>query len=203
MTAIKELQKTIGVTADGVFGPNTLKAFAKHYKLSNAQAAHFMGQCSHESGEFTVFSENLNYSAQGLLKIFPKYFNTETAAQYARKPEAIASRVYANRMGNGDEASKDGWKYRGRGAIQLTGKANYKGFSDYVKDESIMTNPDSVADKYAFEAALWFFGKNKLWTLCNSVDDYSITQLTKRVNGGTNGLDHRKVLTKKYFAWLS
>ena len=196
MSALTELQLKIGVTPDGVFGPTTLKAVQKYYKLSKAQTAHFMGQCAHESGNFARFEENLNYSADGLMKTFKKYFPTKALAdQYARKPEAIANRVYANRMGNGDEASGDGWKFRGRGALQVTGKSNYvaQGHGD---------NPDEVATKYAFDTAIEFFTKNSLWTLCNSVDDASITNVTKRVNGGVNGLDDRKVLTKKFYSWL-
>lgn len=202
MTAITELQKKIGVSQDGSFGPATLKAAQLFFKLSKAQTAHFFGQCAHESANFGVFSENLNYSADGLLKIFSKYFNQAQAIAYARQPEKIANRVYANRMGNGDEASGDGWKYRGRGAIQLTGKANYKSFADFVKDQNVMTNPDLVSTVYAFDSAIWFFTHNNLWSLCNSVDDVSITNVTKRVNGGTVGLDDRKIQTKKFYTWL-
>jgi putative chitinase len=201
--AIIELQKKIGAKVDGDFGPATLKAAAKHYKLTNEQAAHFFGQCAHETGEFQLFVENLNYSAEGLRKIFGKYFTAEQAAQYARKPEAIASRVYANRMGNGTEDTKDGWKYRGRGAIQLTGKFNYKAFAATVKTENIMVAPDRVATVYAFESALFFFNNNNLWPLCQAVDEESITAVTKRVNGGTNGMAHRVKLTRKFYGWLT
>jgi putative chitinase len=115
----------------------------------------------------------------------------------------IANRVYANRMGNGDEASGDGWKYRGRGALQLTGKSNYEAFSKYLNKPEIMQNPDLVADQYAFESAMFFFDNNKLWALCDKgVDDGVILALTKRINGGTNGLDHRMSLTKRYYGWL-
>lgn len=200
--AIIELQRKIGVKEDGDFGPNTLKAAANYFKMSNEAAAHFFGQCAHETGEFKVFVENLNYSAEGLRKTFGKYFNAAQAEQYARKPEAIASRVYANRMGNSTEATKDGWTYRGRGAIQLTGKFNYKEFAATVKGENIMAAPDRVATVYAFESALFFFNKNNLWPLCKTVDDKAITAVTKRVNGGTNGLAHRIELTRKFYGWL-
>lgn len=197
------LQKKIGVTADGAFGPGTLKAAMAYYKMTPVRAAHFFAQTAHESGNFKAFSENLNYSADGLQKIFGKYFDAATAAKYARNPEKIANRVYANRMGNGNEASGDGWKYRGRGALQLTGKDNYKAFADYLKKPEIMENPDLVATEYSFESAIFFFEKNKLWAICDQgVNDAAITTLTKRINGGTHGLDDRKEKTKKYAAMV-
>ena len=199
-----ELQKKIGVTADGAFGPGTLKAAAAYYKLSPNRAAHFFAQTAHESGNFKAFSENLNYSAQGLRNIFRKYFPTDALAnQYARKPQAIANRVYANRMGNGDEASGEGFAFRGRGSLQLTGKFNYQAFSDYIGRPDVLTNPDLVATELAFESALWFFDKNKLWSICDQgINDAAILALTKRINGGTHGLDDRKLKTKKYASWL-
>ena len=199
-----ELQKKIGVTADGAFGPGTIKAAAAYYKLNRNRAAHFFGQTSHESGNFKAFSENLNYGAKGLLGIFRKYFPTETLArQYERQPQKIANRVYANRMGNGDEASGDGWKYRGRGALQLTGKSNYQAFADYIGRPDVMSNPDLVAGELCFESALFFFDRNKLWSICDQgINDAAITALTKRINGGHHGLDDRKLKTKKYASWL-
>ena len=197
------LQKKIGVTADGAFGPGTLKAAMAFYKMSPVRAAHFFAQTAHESGNFKAFSENLNYSADGLTKIFGKYFDAAAAAKAARNPENIANRVYANRMGNGNEASGDGWKYRGRGALQLTGKDNYKAFADYLKKPEIMDNPDLVATEYSFESAIFFFEKNKLWAICDQgVGDAAITALTKRINGGTHGLDDRKEKTKKFAAMV-
>jgi putative chitinase len=197
------LQKKIGVTADGAFGPGTLKAAMAFYKMSPVRAAHFFAQTAHESGNFKAFSENLNYSADGLTKIFGKYFDAAAAAKAARNPEKIANRVYANRMGNGNEASGDGWKYRGRGALQLTGKDNYKAFADYLKKPEIMDNPDLVATEYSFESAIFFFEKNKLWAICDQgVGDAAITALTKRINGGTHGLDDRKEKTKKFAAMV-
>ena len=202
--SLVSLQKKIGVNADGVFGPGTMKAAMAYYKMSPVRAAHFFAQTAHESGNFKAFSENLNYSADGLLKIFGKYFNATTAAEYARKQEKIANRVYANRMGNGTEESGDGWKYRGRGALQLTGKDNYKAFADYLKKPEIMENPDLVANEYAFESAMFFFEKNKLWAICDKgVNDAAILELTKRINGGTHGLDDRKDKTKKFAAMVN
>ena len=198
-----ELQKKIGVTADGAFGPGTLKAAAAYYKLSPARAAHFFAQTAHESGGFKTFSENLNYGAKGLRGIFGKYFPTDALARaYERQPQRIANRVYANRMGNGPEASGDGWKFRGRGALQLTGKDTYQAFANYVKRPDIMDNPDLVATELCFESALWFFDRNKLWGICDKgVNEAAILALTKRINGGTHGLDDRRMKTKKYAQW--
>ena len=201
--SLKHLQTKIGVTADGAFGPATLKAAMAFYKMSPERAAHFFAQTSHETGEFKLFSENLKYSADGLKKVFPKYFPDDLAVAYAHQPEKIANRVYASRMGNGDEKSGDGWKYRGRGALQLTGKSNYNAFSNYLKKPEIMQNPDLVATDYAFESAIFFFDNNKLWSICDlGINDSAILTLTKRINGGTNGLEHRSELTKKYYSWL-
>ena len=201
--SLKKLQEKIGATPDGSFGPNTLKKAMEYYKMTPERAAHFFAQTAHETGEFKLFSENLNYSAKGLQTTFGKYFPGNLEESYARQPEKIASRVYADRMGNGNEASKEGWTFRGRGALQLTGKSNYKAFSDYLKKPEVMTNPDLVANDYAFESAIYFFDKNKLWDVCDKgVNDASILSLTKRINGGTNGLDHRSALTKKYYEWL-
>ena len=201
--SIKALQTKIGITADGAFGPGTLKAAMAFYKLTPLRAAHFFAQTAHETGEYKLFSENLSYSTDGLKKIFGKYFPGTLAEGYSRNPEKIANRVYGNRMGNGDEASGEGWKFRGRGALQLTGKENYTAFSKYLNKPEILVNPDLVANEYAFESAMFFFDKNKLWTICDKgIDDVSITALTKRINGGTLGLDHRKALTLKYYEYV-
>jgi len=202
--SLVNLQQKIGVTADGAFGPGTLKAAAAFYKLSPNRAAHFFAQTAHESGNFKTFSENLNYSAKGLRGVFRKYFPTDALANaYARQPMKIANRVYANRMGNGPESSGDGWKFRGRGALQLTGHDNYQAFANYVNRPDVMTNPDLVAGELCFESALWFFDRNKLWGICDQgVNDAAILALTKRINGGTHGLDDRKLKTKKYATWL-
>ena len=203
--SLKALQQKIGIVADGSWGPGTLRAAAAFYKLSPARAAHFFGQTAHETGGFKAFSENLSYGAKGLMSIFKKYFpDAATAAKYERKPEAIANRVYANRMGNGPESSGDGWKYRGRGALQLTGKDNYQAFAKFCNRPDVMTNPDLVATELAFESAMFFFERNKLWNICDQgVTDAAILSLTKKVNGGTHGLEDRKNKTKTYYAQLS
>lgn len=153
---------------------------------------HFLAQCSHESGNFTLVYENMNYSAKGLLGVFKKYFPNEALAkQYERQPQKIGSRVYANRMGNGDEASGEGYKFRGRGYIQLTGKDNYKAFSDFIGEDCV-ANPDLVATKYPLTSAGFFFNRNKLWDICDKGDTIDVvTMVTKRVNGGTIGLEDR------------
>ena len=203
MNGLEALQNKIGVTADGAFGPGTLKAALNFFNISPERAAHFFGQTSHETGGFKLFTENLNYGAPGLLSTFKKYFpDQETANEYARQPEKIANRVYANRMGNGDEDSGDGYKYRGRGAIQLTGKDNYQAFANHIGKPEIMDDPDLVSDEYAFESALFFFERNNLWSICDQgVTDNTILQLTKRVNGGTNGLEDRVEKTKKFYGY--
>ena len=204
--SLVNLQQKIGVTADGAFGPGTLKAAAAYYKLSPDRAAHFFAQTAHESGGFKAFSENLNYGAKGLRGIFGKYFQTDAIAKaYERQPQRIANRAYANRMGNGDEASGEGWLFRGRGSLQLTGKFNFKAFSDYIGRPDVMTNPDLVATELAFESALWFFDKNKLWSICDKgINDAAIRELSSRINGSKNphGLDDRKAKTRKYATWL-
>lgn len=197
------LQAKCGITADGKWGPGTYKAARDYFKLTNAQAAHFFGQCAHESNNFKAFSENLNYSADGLTKIFKKYFPTMAAtAGYARNPQKIANKVYGGRMGNGPESSGDGYKFRGRGPIQLTGKDNYTAFSQAIGRPDVLTNPDIVAGELAFESALWFFRKNGLLEIANKgVTTPVITQISKRVNGGTIGLDDRIKKTTQFFGW--
>ena len=201
--SLKSLQERAGVAADGAFGPGTMKAGMALLKLTPVRAAHFFAQTAHETGGFKAFSENLNYSAQGLQGIFGKYFPGTLEESYARNPEKIANRVYADRMGNGNEASGDGWKFRGRGALQLTGKANYKAFADYLGKPEIMENPDLVATTYAFDSAMFFFDKNKLWSICDQgINDAAILALTKRINGGTHGLEDRNTKTKKYYEYV-
>lgn len=166
--------------------------------------SHFLSQCAHESGNFKFLKENLNYSADGLRKIFPKYFPTlEAAEKYARQPEKIANKVYGNRMGNGDEASGDGFKFRGRGYIQLTGKDNYAAFDKFV-DDDIMANPDLVATKYPLTSAAFFFHKNKLWDICDKGHgDDVVLAVTKRVNGGTHGLADRQDKFDLFYSTLA
>lgn len=166
--------------------------------------AHFLAQCAHESGNFKLVQENLNYSAEGLQKVFKKYFPNEILAkQYERKPNAIANRVYGNRMGNGNENSNEGSKFKGRGYIQLTGKDNYKAF-DAVVPEDILANPELVATKYPLLSAAWFWNSRKLNTIADKgASDAEVTAITKLVNGGTHGLADRIAKFKVFNTELS
>jgi putative chitinase len=172
---------------------------AREFDITNPfRMAHFLAQCAHESGNFKHVRENLNYSEQGLLNVFPKYFDKNTAKLYARKPEQIANIVYECRLGNGNRNTGDGWKFRGRGFLQLTGLVNYKAFGEFIGVD-LISNPDLVATKYALTSAAWFFEKKGLWKICDQgVDEPTIVAVTKRVNGGTNGLADRISKTKVF-----
>lgn len=180
---------------------DTIKKFELNTPL---RLAHFLAQCGHESGGFKVVNENLNYSAKGLLTTFKKYFkDTTLAEQYQRNPEKIASKVYGGRMGNGPESTKEGFKFRGRGYIQLTGKDNYSLFDKEVP-ENLIENPDLVATKYPLLSAAWFFTKNGLHKLADKgATDEVVTEITKRVNGGTIGLKDRIKHFKEYYHLLA
>jgi len=180
--------------------PDTAAKFSINTPL---RLAHFLAQCGHESGGFRATQENLNYSAKGLMGIFKKYFPTAAlAAAYERKPEKIANKVYGNRMGNGPESSGEGYKFRGRGYIQLTGKENYTAFGKAI-NENILANPDTVSSKYALLSAAWFFNKNGLHRIADEgASDQVVTKITKRVNGGTIGLSDRIKHFKEYYNLL-
>ena len=179
------------------------KISTKFNITTNLRLAHFLAQCHHESGGFKVVNENLNYSADRLMIIFKKYFTPEIAAIYARKPEKIANLVYGNRNGNGDESTGDGYKYRGRGYIQLTGKNNYAKFSEFMGVD-VVTNPDLLASTYPLASAAFFFNSNNLWRQCDmGTGDDAILAVTRKVNGGTNGLDDRTAQFKKFCLLLT
>ena len=187
--------------------PDTIAKFNINTPL---RLSHFLSQCAHESANFTVVKENLNYSAKGLLTTFKKYFTPELAKQYERNPEKIANRVYGGRMGNGNEASGEGYKFSGRGYIQLTGKVNYAAF-DKLVPEDILATPTLVASKYPLLSAAWFFNNNNLWVICDSpiVDKDGndchiqvITHLTQHINGGTNGILDRIEYFHKFYNLL-
>jgi len=208
--AMKALQARCGATPDGAFGPNTARAIAKHYELSPERAAHLLGQSAHESGYFKLTEENLNYSEDALNRVFRRYFGEgkENAADYARNPEKIANYVYMDKnrskggaLGNTEEG--DGWRWRGRGFLQCTGRTNYRKFAAEMRLPDVMKDPDLVATDYAFESAFWFFKRNGLFEIADKgVNDDVITQVTRRVNGGTHGLDDRLDKTKKIYKWL-
>ena len=198
-----KLDKLKGHIPDAVIQmiPDTAAKFQINTPL---RLAHFLAQCGHESGGFRATQENLNYSAKGLMGIFKKYFPTSAlAAAYERKPEKIANRVYGGRMGNGPESSGEGYKFRGRGYIQLTGKENYTAFGKSI-GEDMTVNQDKVAGPYALLSAAWFFSKNGLHRIADEgSSDAVVTKITKRVNGGTIGLADRIKHFKEYYNLLA
>ena len=199
-----EMLKEMGVShADAEqYIPHLEETLPKHgIADSRLRLAHFFAQVLHESGCMRFDMENLNYSSDALRKVFGKYFTTnEDAAAYARNPERIANRVYASRMGNGDEASGDGWRYRGRGLIQLTGRANYRAFAEWVGDDRVMDEPDLVSTEYAVHSAVFFWVRNDLNKLADKDD---VVGVTTKINGGSNGLAHRRELLNKANGLLS
>jgi putative chitinase len=179
--------------------PDTAKKFNITTPL---RLAHFLSQCGHESGGFRLVNENVNYSAVGLKGIFGKYFPGNLAESYARQPQKIASKVYGGRMGNGPESTGDGYKFRGRGYIQLTGKDNYTRFGRFIGEDTV-ANPDLVATKYPLASAAFFFDSNKLWSICDKgSDNATVTAVTKRVNGGSIGLADRIKHFNEYYNLL-
>lgn len=198
-----KLENLKGHIPDSVIAqiPDTVEKFDLNTPL---RLAHFLAQCGHESGGFKLVQENLNYGAKGLLGIFGKYFkDAGKAALYERKPEKIANLVYAGRMGNGSESTGEGWKYHGRGFIQLTGKDNYSAFSKSIGEDCV-ANPDLVATKYPLASAAWFFNKNGLHKLADGgATDAVVTSITKRVNGGTIGLPDRIKHFNEFYSLLA
>lgn len=196
-----KLDKLKGKIPDAVISqiPDTASKFGIATPL---RLAHFLAQCGHESGGFKLVYENLNYSADGLIKIFSKYFTREQAEQYARKPEKIGARVYAGRMGNGDEASGEGYRYRGRGYIQLTGKDNYRSFARFIGEDTV-ANPDLVATKYPMASAGFYFQTRKIWASCDKgATDLIVKEVTRLVNGGEIGLADRIKHFQEYYNLL-
>lgn len=176
--------------------PSVMDKFQINTRL---RLSHFLAQCAHESGDFKVIKENMNYSVNGLLKTFHKYFKTkEQAEKYARQPEKIGNYVYANRMGNGDEASGDGYKHRGMGYLQTTGKENQNEFLKSIGEPT--DNPEIIATKYPLLSAAWFWDVKSLNMLS---DQNNLLEITKVINGGTNGLKDREYKFNKYFSFLS
>jgi putative chitinase len=197
-----KLEKLKGHIPDSVIAqiPETAEKFQINTPL---RLSHFLSQCSHESAGFKVFQENLNYSASGLKNIFSKYFPGNLNESYARQPQKIASRVYGGRMGNGVESTGEGYKFRGRGALQTTGKENYKKLGNFLGVD-LIDNPDLVATKYQLSSAAFFFESNKLWSICDKgATSDVVTQLTKRINGGTIGLSERIKEFKTFYQLLS
>lgn len=203
------INKLRGVIPDVVISqlPNVMAKFSINTSL---RLAHFLSQCAHESGDFKVIFENLNYSEAGLLGIFKSDFDAnkdkvlsdfekKKAKELERNPQKIANFVYANQNGNGGESTGDGWKFRGRGYIQLTGRENYRKFTQFIGVDAV-NSPDIVANTYPLASAAFFFSNNSLWSICDKgSSDAVVLALTKRVNGGTNGYDDRLLKFKKYY----
>lgn len=202
--ALKILQAKCGVTADGAFGPNTARAIADHYKLSPKRGAHLLGQAAHESGNFMISEENLNYRASTMCRVWPSRFKSEAEAEpYAMNPQKLANKVYNGRMGN-KIGSNDGWLYAGKGFIQLTGKDNVRAFAEHIGRDSLVDDPSPIATELAMDSAIFFFEKNGLFDVADEgVNDDVIKKITRRVNGGYHGLDDRIEKTKKIYVWLS
>lgn len=221
MQKIKEFQSKSNLKVDGILGINTIKIIMEVLSIqSKEHMSHFLGQVHHETGGFHLDTESLNYSVQALLTSFGRHRISEVDAKlFGRTSDRpavqkeIANRLYGGTWGKtnlGNINPDDGWNFRGRGAIQLTGRSNYKAFADYIKDQSIMTNPELVATKYYFESAKFFFDRNKIWNFCNLVTDLSILKVSKAINlgwathtGTPKGLLDRTKQTNNYYKlWL-
>jgi len=189
MNHVIDFQSKNGLKPDGIIGKNTMLKMCEVWGVNRIQLLHMLANTHHETGGFKVDTENLNYSAKGLRATFPKYFTDTEAREYANKPEKIANKVYAYRMGNGNPASGDGWKYRGRGSLQLTGKNNYTDFGKLTGNSEILSNPDIVASDYFWQSALYYFERNKLWAKMKNESYENIKLIRKAVNGGVIGLN--------------
>jgi len=204
MNPIQLIQHSLGLVPDGIIGENTFKNLSCKWNLTNIQLAHFLGQCEHETGGFIAWEENLNYSNTRLLEIFPNYYKDPLLAiKHQRKPSVIANHVYGSRMGN--VYPNDGYNFRGRGAIQLTGRSNYTSFSLSINKTLVITNPELVSSEYAFDAGIWFFKENKIFDFCIDLSEETILKVSRAVNLGnknTNKIPHkledRKTKTLKY-----
>ena len=187
--ALKLLQEKCGCSPDGSFGPNTARGIVKHYELSPERGAHLLGQVIHESGSFKLTRENLNYSVEAMMRVWPSRFPTEESAKpYERNPKALAEHVYFGRMGNNSKEKAS--LYIGRGFLQLTGYDNVKAFASDMGKPEVMTDPSLLEEDYAMDTAIWFFQTNNLWKICDEgVNDDTVKRLTRKINGGYTGLD--------------
>lgn len=196
--SIKYIQRVVGANQDGSLGNETLTKFQCYFKIpTKAMVAHFFGNMVHENGDFTIVMENMSYTTiAALRKTWPTRFTSNALAeQYLRQPEKLGNFVYDNRMGNG---KGEGYKYRGRGWMQLTGKEMYDLFSKYIGEDCVK-NPDLVATKYPLESAVFMFNQKKLWNLVRDVKDEDIKIIRRRVNGGLIGIERVIPLVKRFF----
>jgi putative chitinase len=209
---VKRIQNKLGVPQTGTLNADTAKAIMWFYQLSPEEAAHFLGQFHHETQGFRSFVENMNYtSAERIIAIFRRYFpgGISEAQNFVRSPEKLANRVYANRMGNGNEESGDGFRFRGRGMVHLTGRDNYTAFARWMHNPEILQNPNLVADEYALDAGYYFFEVNKLFSEAKKVDDSAILRVSRGINIGNanskinpHGLEDRINQTKRIYEWV-
>jgi putative chitinase len=219
--SIVNLQRKLGLKDDGIIGPITVKAIKDKLKLNNNNhIAHFLGQVHHETGGYTSGRENLNYTTTALLSLFGRHRISEADAQkYGRNntnkanQQEIANCLYGGEWGKKNLRNtepNDGWLFRGNGSIQLTGRGNHQAFANFVNDQSIMTNPDIVMEKYYFESGLFFFNRNNIWRFCDTVDSNTILSVSRAVNignpnskGTPKGVDDRIKQTNFYLAKLN
>ena len=203
MRYIKQFQKENHLVPDGIIGKYTIKKMMEVFGIETKTGiSHFLGQVAVETMYFEKSKENLMYSAKRLLEIFPRYFNNKTALVAAYRPEFIANRVYNDKyriksLGNIHEG--DGFKFIGRGALQITGRRNYQEFADWLGDDIIIYNPDLVSECYFWQSALWFFDKRNIWSETEKVNYRNIKRVSRLVNGGDNGLQERVRLTKHFY----
>ncbi|MFD2741965.1 MULTISPECIES: glycoside hydrolase family 19 protein [Sphingobacterium] len=203
MERIQALQKIVGATPDGVIGNETLTKFQCHFKVpTKAMVAHWFGNVHHETGGFKIHTENMNYtSAQRIMAVWPRRFKTTVDAQpFVRNPKALANNVYGGRMGN--DKPDDGWNYRGRGALQATGKWSYERMGAFL-DVDLVSHPEQVADKYYWESAIFYFEDRNLWNLVRDISENSIRLIRFRINGGYNGIDDTRKWVQYYFKLIS
>jgi putative chitinase len=206
---LKVYQRINGLTQDGIVGPKTAAVMMREFDIEPVQFAHFIGQLRTESRDFTADRENLNYSASVLRIVFPKYFRQDEFNRFAYHPVDIANRVYADRMGNGDELSGDGWRYRGAGASQITGKNTMRAYFDHVGLSSYTDTNVICEPAHYFKSAVWYWTTNKVWDICTDTSTESIVRTSKAINCGNpdsrtipNGLIDRQHNTREMFECL-
>ena len=200
MTPIAEFQQDHGLASDGVIGRITTAKMRQVWGLKRSELAHFLGQCHVESGGFLHREENLNYSASRLLEIFPRYFTSLMAQRYAYNPEMIANIAYSMRIGNGDICSGDGYRYRGRGCLQLTGKDNYRELGKVMGVDCLEAMPEIVAGNLYWKSGLKYFDSRDIWHLCQDISSKNIEKVTVKVNGGLTALSERTKWTNYYYS---